>query len=111
MAATDFLTTTSSLMCPHGGHVTLSTSNLRVKADGMYVMRSTDQFTISGCSYKLGQVPHPCVRVKWDVHAERHKSSGDPSLTTESVGICVAADEGAQGTVEISSTQRRGAGS
>jgi len=110
MAAASFLTTTSSLSCPHGGHVTLSTSNTRVKADGMFVMRSTDQFTISGCSYRIGPTPHPCVRVKWDVHAERHESDGDPSLTTESVGICVAADEAAQGTVEISSAQRRGAG-
>jgi hypothetical protein len=110
MAAASFLTTTSSLSCPHGGHVTLSTSSSRVKADGMFVMRSTDQFTISGCSYKIGPTPHPCVRVKWDVHAERHKTDGDPSLTTESVGLCVAADEGAQGTVEISSAQRRGAG-
>jgi hypothetical protein len=108
--ASNFLTTTSSLSCPHGGTVTLSTSNTRVKADGQYVMRSTDQFTIAGCNFKIGNVPHPCIRVKWDVHCERHDSQGDPSLNTDSVGFCVAADEATQGVVQISSTQRRGAG-
>jgi hypothetical protein len=48
--------------------------------------------------------------VKWDVHCERHDSQGDPSLNTDSVGFCVAADEATQGVVQISSTQRRGAG-
>lgn len=108
--AAHFLTTTSVLSCLHGGTVTCSTTNTRVRADGAPVLRSTDTFTIAGCTYKLGTAPHPCVRVQWDVHAERHKSQGDPSLTLESVGSCVAADGGMQGTVVISSTQGRGAG-
>ena len=108
--AAAFLTTTSTLSCPHGGTVTLATSNARVKADGQFVMRATDQFTIAGCSYTLGPTPHPCVRVQWDVKAMRHESAGEPSLTSESVGLCLAADGAAQGMVEISSTQQRGAG-
>jgi hypothetical protein len=108
--ASDFLTTTSVLSCPHGGAVTSSTSNTRVKADGNPVVRSTDTFTIAGCSYTLGTTPHPCVRVKWDVHAERHKSQGDPSLTLDSLGFCLAADDGMQGSVVISSAQSRAAG-
>lgn len=108
--ASHFLTTTSSMSCPHGGTVTPSTSNTRVKADGNFVVRSTDTFTIGGCSYTIGNSPHPCVRVQWDVHAERHTSQGDPSLTEESVGLCLAGDGGMQGTVVISSTQSRGAG-
>jgi len=50
------------------------------------------------------------VSVRWDVHAEHHDSQGDPSLTESSVGFCLAADQAAQGTVIISSTQLRGAG-
>src|SRR6266481_1859405 len=103
-----FLTTTSVLMCPHGGTVTSSTTNSRVKAAGNPILRSTDTYTIGGCSYTLGTVPHPCVRVQWDVHAEHHMSQGAPSLTRDSLGLCLAADGGAQGTVEISSTQQRG---
>jgi hypothetical protein len=106
-----FLTTTSSLTCPHGGTVTMSTSNTRVRADGMPVVRSTDTSTVAGCPYSLdGVTPHPCVRVRWDVHAERHTSHGDPSLTVDSVGFCLSADGGTQGTVVIASTQSRGAG-
>jgi hypothetical protein len=106
----DFLTVTSSMSCPHGGSVTPSTSNARVKADSEFILRSTDTFTIGGCSYTIGTTPHPCVRVRWDVHAERHTSGGDPSLTKDSVGFCLAADEAAQGVVDISSTQSRAAG-
>lgn len=110
MPGTSFLTTTSVLSCPHGGRITASTSNTRVRADGQPVVRSTDTFTIAGCPFTIGPVPHPCVRVKWDVHAQRHTSQGDPSLTLESVGFCLAADGGTQGTAVISSTQFRGAG-
>lgn len=110
MAATDFITTTSTLSCPHSGHVTIATSNKKVKADGQLVARASDQFTIAGCTFTISGSPHPCVRVKWDVHAERHKSQGDYSLTNESVGLCLAGDGATQGMVAISSTQRRGAG-
>jgi hypothetical protein len=108
--AAHFLTMATSMSCPHGGTVTPSTSNSKVKADGQLVLRSTDQFTIGGCSYTIGTTPHPCVRVRWDVHCERHDSQGDPSLTEESVGLCIAGDEATQGVVTISSTQGRGAG-
>jgi len=102
-----FLTVTSALQCPHGGTVTASTRNTRVKAAGNFVSRSTDTFAIAGCSYSIGPVPHPCVRVQWDVHAERHRSHGDPSLTEDSVGFCLAGDGAMQGSVVVSSTQIR----
>jgi hypothetical protein len=106
----NFLTTASVLSCPHGGTVTASTSNTRVKAAGDLVVRATDTFTIGGCSFTIGPVPHPCVRVQWDVPATRHRAIGDDSLTEDSVGLCLAGDGGAQGTVVISSTQSRSAG-
>jgi hypothetical protein len=108
--AAHFLTTTSVLSCPHSGTVTASTANTRVKAAGQPIVRSTDTFTIAGCTFTIGPTPHPCVRVRWDVHAEHHTAQGDPSLTLESVGLCLAADGATQGTVVISSTQARGAG-
>jgi len=108
--ASHFLTVQSTMSCPHGGTVTPSTSNTRVKADKSFVLRSTDTFTIGGCTFTIGTMPHPCVSVRWDVHAEHHDSQGDPSLTESSVGFCLAADQAAQGTVIISSTQLRGAG-
>jgi hypothetical protein len=108
--ASHFLTTASKLLCPHGGTITASTSNLRVMADGSPIIRAFDMFTIAGCPEMRGTVPYPCVRVEWDTHAQRHTSQSDPSLTLESCGYCLAADGGMQGVVEVSSTQSRGAG-
>jgi hypothetical protein len=106
----DFLTTTSSMICPHGGTVIASTSNTRVKADGQYVLRSTDTFTIAGCTFKIGTVPHPCTTVSWEVDCAHHTSARDPSLTKDSVGLCLAADEARQGVVQITSTQNKAGG-
>jgi uncharacterized protein len=92
MAASRFITTTSTLSCPHSGHVTLSTSNAKVKADGQFVMRASDGFTIAGCTFQISGAPHPCVSVRWDVHCEQHKSQGDWSLTQDSVGYCLDAN-------------------
>ena len=108
--ASHFLTTASVLSCPHGGTVTASTSNTRVKADRQFIVRSTDTFTIAGCTYMIGTIKHPCVRVRWDVTANHHESYGDPSLTLDSVGLCLAGDGATQGTVTIASTQGRAAG-
>jgi hypothetical protein len=107
--AAHMLTVASALQCPHGGTVTAATRNTRVKAAGQFVVRSTDTFTVAGCTYTIGTVPHPCVRVRWDVHAERHTAHGDPTLTEDSVGYCLAGDGAMQGSVVVSSTQVRGA--
>ena len=104
------LTVTSTMTCPHGGTVTASTSNTRVKANRDFVLRKTDTFTIGGCPYVRGTVPNPCVRVQWDVHATRHTTTGDPSLLSDSVGLCLDGSGATQGTVVIASTQTRAKG-
>jgi hypothetical protein len=101
------LTSSSTLMCPHGGTVSAVTSNTRVKAGGDYVLRSTDTFTVAGCPFILGLVPHPCVQVQWVQPAARSTAVGDPTLTESSVGLCVAADQAAQGTVMVVVTQQK----
>lgn len=108
--ASHFLTTTSTLQCAHGGTVTPITSNSKVKVDGAFVLRSTDNFVVGGCPFMRGPQPNPCVRVRWDVHAQQHTSDREPSLTADSVGLCLDASGGAQGNVVIASTQRKGAG-
>ena len=108
--AAHFLTTTTSMSCPHGGTVIASTSNTRVKAHGMYILRSTDTFKIDGCPFMLGTVKHPCVRVRWDVDCEHHTSHRKPSLNKDSIGLSIASDEAVQGVVQISSTQQKVAG-
>ena len=95
------------MMCPHGGTVSAVTSNTRVKAGGDFALRATDTFTVAGCPFILGLVPHPCVQVKWVQPAARSKAVGDPTLTEASVGLCVAADQAVQGTVMITVTQQK----
>ena len=103
------LNASSVLQCPHGGMVQVTTSDTKIKAAGDYVLRTTDTFTISGCTFNLGPAggPHPCVSVKWVVSALDSTGIGDSNLTKESVGLCQAADQAVQGTVLINVVQQQ----
>jgi hypothetical protein len=104
------LTTSSMMMCPHGGTVSAISSNTKAKAGGDYILRASDTFAIVGCPLVIGLVPHPCVQVKWVQPALKSKVLGDFILTQQSVGLCVAADQAVQGTVLINSTQPKVSG-
>lgn len=101
------LNTSSLMMCPHGGTVQATSTNTQTKAAGDFVLRVSDVFTIVGCPFVLGVVPHPCVRVQWVVSAARVQAVHDFALTEQSVGLCLAADAAPQGTVQIAFTQPR----
>jgi hypothetical protein len=103
------VTTASTLMCPHGGSVTM-VSSARVKAGGAQVMRSNDTFTIAGCPFTVGPAVHPCVRIQWVAPSMQSRSGGDFTVTTDSVGLCLAADQAPQGPPQFVSTQMPGAG-
>jgi hypothetical protein len=79
--------------------------NTRTKAGGDYMLRSSDIFTVAGCSFTLGTVPHPCVQVEWVVPSETTQIVSEFALTEESVGMCLGPDGAAQGTVLITFTQ------
>jgi hypothetical protein len=98
------------MMCPHGGTVTATTSNTKAQAGGAYLLRASDVFTVAGCAFVAGVVPHPCVQVQWVSPAAQSKAAGDFTLTEASVGLCVAPDQAVQGTVLILSTQPQVAG-
>jgi hypothetical protein len=97
-------------MCPHGGTVSIVTSNARVSAGGDFLVRASDTFLIAGCPFVLGIVPHPCMQVQWVQPAARSQALSDFTLTEASVGLCVAADQAVQGPVQIVSTQPQVAG-
>jgi hypothetical protein len=99
------LNSSSVLVCPHGGTVSVVTSNTRVNAGGGAVVRAGDSFLVAGCPFILGLVPHPCVEVQWVVPASRSQALGDFTLTEDSIGLCTAADQAVQGTVQIVFTQ------
>ena len=103
----DLLNTSSSMMCPHGGTVSATTSNSVAKADGVFILRGNDTFTIAGCPFNVSSAPHPCVRVQWLLTAFMHKAAGNLCLTKDSIGLCLAADSAPQGTVQINNTQTK----
>jgi hypothetical protein len=104
------LTTSSVLMCPHGGTVSAASSNSKAKA-GDFIVRPSDTFTIAGCPFTLPSgTPHPCMTVQWVKSTLRCKAAGDFALAQDSIGMCLAGDQAPQGTVLIQSTQARVAG-
>ena len=105
----NLLNTSSLMLCPHGGTVSVISSNTKTKAAGDFVLRSSDTFLIAGCSFSLPP-PHPCVRVQWVQADTRSQVIGDSTLSEESVGLCVASDKAVQGTVLVSFTQPRVSG-
>jgi hypothetical protein len=101
----DYLTSASTMMCPHGGTVTPIPANTSVSLGGDPIVLATDTFPIGGCAFTPVVVPHPCVQVQWIVTAQHATADGAAPLTTDSVGLCVAADGAVQGTVIIQATQ------
>ena len=104
------LTSSSTLMCPHGGSVSATTTNTKVKAGGSFLVRKSDTFMIAGCPFAIGPTPHPCVQVQWEQAALKNQAAGDFTLTENSVGLCIAADQAPQGPVQIASTQEKATG-
>jgi hypothetical protein len=106
--AAPLLTTASSLQCPHGGTVTIASTNTQVQA-GSPLALSTDTFTVAGCPFQIpvgtGTVPHPCVSVQWTKPNMLTTVNGTPTLAQDSVGLCLAADQAPQGPISIVQTQ------
>ena len=97
----------ATAICPHGGQVSVSSNNTRVKADGQFVTTQGDTFLISGCSFTLPSGPMPCVRVQWLVPATRVRVAGQFVILQTSSGLCQSAAQTPQGPPQIVSTQTR----
>lgn len=108
------LTTASTVQCPHGGTVSLSTGNTDVKADGSPVLLESDQHTVSGCPFQIpipaGTKPQPCVSVKWSLGAMQNKVNGVGVLLQTSVGLCYSAEQIPQGPAVVANTQQQAKG-
>lgn len=105
-----YLTTASTLQCPHGGTVSAVASNSKVSLGGSPIVLSSDTFTIGGCAFNVAGAPHPCMQIQWIVTALMATADGSQPLTTDSVGLCTAADKAPQGPVMIVSTQAKVSG-
>jgi hypothetical protein len=101
------LNSASTLMCPHGGTVSITTSNTKANGGGAFLVRNTDTFTIAGCPLNISGALHPCTTVRWVSTALQSRSDQSFNLTDESVGLCQAADQAVQGTVQVINTQTK----
>jgi hypothetical protein len=102
-----FLTTASTLQCPHGGTVSVISTNEQVQTADGYILRSTDVFTIAGCPFTTA-TPQPCVTVEWVLTALQSQVLSEFNLTEDSVGLCMSAVP--QGTVMVAQTQSEDGG-
>ena len=98
------LTTLGTVMCPHGGTVSLSSSQSDVEAEGGKVILVSDEHTISGCPFQLPTTPpkpQPCVKLKWEAGATMTKVNDTAVVTQSSVGLCYTAEDIPQGPAVI----------
>jgi len=100
-----------SAICPHGGQISVVSTNTRVKAMGQYVAVMGDTYTVAGCPFTVpagpATKPQPCIKVQWIVPAMRVKVMGKQVLLKGSSGICLSAEQIPQGPPNVMMTQMR----
>jgi hypothetical protein len=101
----------ATAICPHGGQVTVTSSNTRVLVGGTPVATMADTCTVAGCAFTVPPgKPQPCVRVQWLVPAARVLVTGQPALLQTSSGLCLSAEQIPQGPPSVVTTQPRALG-
>ena len=97
----------ATAMCPHGGQVTVVSSNTRVFASAQAVSTIGDTYTIAGCPFTVPPgKPQPCVMVRW-APTPRVLVNGVPVVTQGSAGMCFSAEQIPQGPPSVIATQVR----
>jgi hypothetical protein len=108
--AVPILTTTSTLLCPHGGSVILLTSNAMMKIQGAPALLVTDVHAVAGCAFTIGTKYSPCLTVRWLAGATQTKVHGIAVLLQNSVGICYSPEQAPQGTAIVAQVQQMAQG-
>jgi hypothetical protein len=105
------ITVNSTLECPHGGSVQITTTNTQAQADEGYIATMADTFVVSNCSFQIpaapSPIPSPCLTVQWIVPDVWVRVNGSPTVSETSVGICLSATLTPQGKVKVSNTQKK----
>lgn len=101
------LTKSATMMCPHGGTINATVAGASRATAGDPILAESDLFLISGCPFMIGNSPHPCVTVQWIAPATKVTASQSKILTTDSQGLCKAADQAPQGPPTLTPAQTR----
>jgi hypothetical protein len=100
------LTTNSTVLCPHGGSVILTTSDASANIQGAPALLATDIHTVAGCPFVLPSLtPSPCITVRWLVPAVQTNVHGTPVLLQNSIGVCYNAQQAPQGVAIVAQVQ------
>jgi uncharacterized Zn-binding protein involved in type VI secretion len=98
----------ATVNCPHKGHVTIISSNTKVKVSGKVVATFNDTYMVGGCTFSTTATgPHPCVRVQWIKPASKVFVNGQPVILKDSTGLCQSGDQVPQGPPDVTLTQTR----
>ena len=103
------LTTTSTVMCPHGGMAQLITTNTEALVDGAPMLLATDVHPIVGCTFTPVSYS-PCLTIRWVSAATRTSIRNVPVLLQTSVGLCLNAAQAPQGTALVVQVQQKAKG-
>ena len=103
------LTTTSTVMCPHGGMAQLLTTNTEAQVDGAPILLQTDVHPIVGCTF-TPVAYSPCVSVRWVSAATQTAVRNVRVLLQNSVGLCLNAAQAPQGTAIVVQVQQKAKG-
>ncbi len=101
------ITTAATMMCPHGGTITGTVAGAKRATAGAQVLTVNDTFLVAGCPLNVSGAPHPCVQVQWIAGALKVTADGGAVITTDSQGLCVAADQAPQGPPILMPAQTR----
>jgi hypothetical protein len=98
-----YLTTASTVLCPHSGSVVGVASQSEATQDGYPLLASTDTFVVQGCPFTNPDgEPEPCLQVVWSSSAALQVGiSGGHALDEGSVGTALDADGVPRGTVVV----------
>ncbi len=112
--AAPFLHVGLTAMCPHGGSVSVISTNARVMVSNQPVATMSDTFMIAGCPFQIpvgaGTKPQPCIKIQWVVPATRIMVNGQPALIQTSTGLCQSAEQIPAGAPTITVVQPRVSG-
>lgn len=103
------LTTSSTVMCPHGGLAQLFTSNTQALVDGAPILLLTDIHPIVGCPF-TPVAYSPCVSIRWVTAATQTLVQRVPVLLQTSVGLCLNAAQAPQGSAIVVQVQQKAKG-
>jgi hypothetical protein len=100
------LTTGATVMCAHGGTVSMSPAQTRVTLGGQPAATLSDVDTVAGCPFVVANAPSPCVQVQWITAATRVTIGGSPALLQTSQSTCIP--NGTPASVVMTQTQVMG---